>query len=693
MEVWVYEVPQKTNRRAMSYKPLSEELEEAGEPLEEEKEEMEEKEKVLLNIHTGDTVYAKSNLGIQNDALSAEETDTEGDTHLLAAERVVIKGKKVEGDVLSAEAMFEHESWKYKYTRRALAVGSLILLVGLLVAAITLIALSPTCQGSSSSLKWWQTTIIYQCYPRSFQDSDGDGSGDLNGIKSRLDYFVATGIRAVWLNPIFSSPQKDNGYDISNYTDIDPLFGTMADFTSLLQEMHKRDIRMILDFVPNHTSNEHPWFVESSRSKDNAKRDWYIWADGKDGGPPNNWISVFGGSAWTYDNTTEQYYLHQFSEFQPDLNYRNPEVKQAMEDVLTFWLDLGVDGFRMDAVVFLLEDPKLENETRNPNFPPDKCTSNISSPDCYNSLVHNRTTNYPGVHEIIRSWRQLLDSYSKPGEEKFMVGEVYDPISELVTYYGDHSDEFNFPFNFLLLENSEWTGTQVSGIVAEWLDHIPQGAWSNWVLGNHDSPRIASKAGVYLARALNVLLLTLPGTPTTYYGEEIMMTDVYVPPPERHDPYQDRDKERTPMQWNTSENAGFTNGTPWLPLPDNYTIFNVEVESNDSYSPLTLYRKLSELRSNYSALQHAGYKHIANSTDILAYLREHEDKDSKLLVVINFSEEETTVNLNDTDLVNPTMLLSSTLNRNGSISLESIDLLGGEAVIIRGSGDDGHSCS
>ena len=540
------------------------------------------------------------------------------------------------------------------------------------------------CSGSNS-LSWWKTTIIYQCYPRSFQDSDGDGNGDLNGIRSRLHYFVETRIRAVWLNSIYSSPQKDNGYDISNYTNVDPLYGTLADFKTLLKEMHKRKLKVIMDFVPNHSSDEHPWFQESRSSRDNSKRDWYVWADGKDGGPPNNWISVFGGSAWSYDNTTEQYYLHQFSDFQPDLNYRNEHVKGAMEEVLKFWLDLGVDGFRVDAVIFLLEDPKLENERRNPKFT-GNCTANISSPDCYNSLIHNLTTNYDGIHDIIRSWRKVLDSYSdKTEQERFMVGEVYDPISEVITYYGNKSDEFNFPFNFLLLGNSNWTGTQVSSLIAEWLDNIPEGAWSNWVLGNHDNPRISSKAGVYLSRALNVLFLTLPGTPTTYYGEEILMTDMYVPPPERHDKYQDRDKERTPMQWNTSAYAGFTSpdSKPWLPVATNYSTYNVEVESRDSRSPLALYKKLSELRSNYSALQYAGYEHVYNSTDLFAYLRFCQDcnKRKQVLVIINFSKHQTTAKLT-IDLKDPIIVLSSNLNRTGTIQLSNVKLLGEESLII-----------
>ena len=621
-----------------------------------------------------------------------EETDYEDRERLLIADSDGIKTRGVV--LLTADELFERDSWKHRYTRRFLVLSGLGLLLGLFSAAIAMIAIAPSCpstpgsEETSCELLWWQREIIYQCYPRSFQDSDGDGNGDLNGIRSRLDYFVDINIGAVWLNPIYLSPLMDNGYDISNYTDIDPLYGTMKDFKDLLEDMHEKGLKMILDFIPNHSSEQHPWFKESRSRRNNSKRDWYIWADGKGEGPPNNWISVFGGSAWTYDNLTEQYYFHQYGYFQPDLNYRNPEVQEAMKDVLRFWLDLGVDGFRVDAASFLLEDAKLENESGNPSFRGTcNCSTNISSPDCYNSLVHNLTTNYEGIHDIIRSWRQVLDSYSDSGRERFMVGEVYDPISEGVTYYGKHNDEFNFAFNFALLKNTNWIGTEVSGLVGKWLNSVPEGAWSNWVLGCHDSPRISSKAGVYLARALNVLLLTLPGTPTTYYGEEILMTDVYIPPPKRQDVSGvGRDRERTPMQWNTSAHAGFSSSTPWLPVATNYTTYNVEVETTDSLSPLTLYKNLSSFRSNHSALRCSGYDHVYNSTDVFAYLRY--DNSSQLLVVINFSREETVVDFSaSVDVTKPTIILSSYLNRTGGVDLENVELLGGEAVIIEGQSD------
>ena len=445
---------------------------------------------------------------------------------------------------------------------------------------------------------WWKTTVIYQCYPRSYQDSDSDGSGDLAGIIRRVGYLYNIGIKTVWLNPIFKSPQRDNGYDISNYTDVDPLFGSLTQLKALLTELHARGMHLLLDFVPNHTSDEHPWFVESRQNRSNSKRDWYVWADGKGNGtPPNNWISVFGGSAWTYDNQTDQYYLHQFSEFQPDLNYSNPEVRKAFEDVLRFWLEIGVDGFRIDAVVHLLEDPQLRDEPLISN----------ASPDCnnYGCLNHIYTRNYQGIHDVIRGWRSVINTYTQTtGRERFIVGEVYESIDTVMSYYGTNNDEFNFPFNFFLLEiNQNWTGTNVNQLVNSWLSHMPEGGWPNWVLGNHDNNRIASKAGYYLARALNVLLLTLPGTPTTYYGEEILMTDVNVTADQRQDLYGDRDLERTPMQWTNEPNAGFTTGTPWLPLAENYSVVNVKVENASSTSMLSLYTRLVHLRSNSEAFR------------------------------------------------------------------------------------------
>ena len=563
---------------------------------------------------------------------------------------------------------------KYRYIRKVLGVCVLLTLVALMAAAVALIATAPRC---NEKLIWWKSAIIYQCYPRSFQDSNGDGSGDLAGVTSRVQYLKNLGIKAVWLNPIFTSPQKDNGYDISDYTSIDPLYGTLADFNNLLDALHREGMYLILDFVPNHTSSDHPWFNESRSSVDSAKRDWYVWAKpAQGGGPPNNWLSFFGGSAWSLDNITGQYYLHQFSDFQPDLNYRNPEVVSAMQSVLSFWLDLGVDGFRVDAVKYLLEDPYLRNETLDPTFSNETC--NVSVPSClYNSLVHNLTTDYPGLHDITRGWRKLLGCYSN----KFMVAEVYDPIDVVVQYYGTNGDEFDFPFNFFLLGNNNWTASAVGSIIATWLDNMPSGAWANWVLGNHDNPRIASKAGLYLARALNVLLLSLPGTPTTYYGEEIMMTNVVVPPNQMQDVYQGRDQERTPMQWTDGPNAGFTTGSPWLPLATNYTTYNVLNESQSSSSMLSLYTQLAFLRQQFISFD---YSLDSVEGNVLSFHRYDNGSSVDYLIVINFSNESTTVGVKSPPL-HPQLLLSSMLDKSGPIDLSSLSVRGGEALVIKGS--------
>ena len=547
---------------------------------------------------------------------------------------------------------------------------------------------SPTKPPPPADVEWWKKGVIYQCYPRSYQDSDGDGSGDINGIISRIDYLSDIGIGALWLNPIFRSPKRDNGYDISDYTEIDPLFGSLEQLDALTRQLHDKGIHILLDFVPNHTSDEHSWFATSRQNRTNPKRDWYVWADGREGGgPPNNWISVFGGPAWTLDDRTGQYYLHQFSSFQPDLNYANPEVVKAFEDMLRFWLDRGVDGFRMDDVSFLLEDPSLRDEPLNPNEDP-ACNSS-----CYYHLVHTYTRNYEGIHNITRGWRKVLDSYSR---QRFMVGEVYDPIDVVMSYYGNKMDEFHFPFNFFLLVNSDWTGVRVDQVVRQWLDNMPTGGWPNWVLGNHYNHRIASKAGGYLTRALNVLLLTLPGTPTTYYGEEIGMTDVYVEQSQRKDLYGDRDMERTPMQWSSEENAGFTSSaSPWLPLASNFSLVNVQSQRDDTRSVLALYTRLTQMRSTFPAFQSVNYTPIVTTTNVLVYLRHTPSDPTRFLVAINFSKRavDVEVDASDDTLSPPArqlperaeVYLSSFTNPSAGtmVDLSHFQLMGGEALILK----------
>ena len=536
---------------------------------------------------------------------------------------------------------------------------------------------------------WYRNIVIYQCYPQSFQDSNGDGFGDLNGITSRVNYFVELGVEVVWLNPIFDSPQKDNGYDVSNYTSIYSKYGTLDDFKNLVNRLHDNGIHILLDFVPNHTSDEHPWFIESRSSKTNPKRDWYVWADGlNDTEPPNNWISVFDNSSWSYDSLTDQWYLHQFSNYQPDLNYSNPEVREAMNDVLRFWLDIGVDGFRVDAVSFLLEDPNLNDEPENPAYNNSLCPI-IGI--CYDSLIHNLTTNYHGIHQICHEWATLIANYSvRDNSQKILIAEIYnDDIDVVMSYYGNESyPQFTFPFNFFLLTNQNWTGTNVNCIISQWLDKMPSDTTANWVLGNHDNQRIATRAGIYRAYSLNLLLLTLPGISITYYGEEILMTDVYIPFNETKDDitYEGRDPERTPMQWNTSRHGGFTTGTPWLPLATNYTEYNVEVEKASNQSMLYLYKKiLNELRS--LKVFHGGdYMCLMATEDILIYTR-HLSSDSSYteyyIIAINFSN--TTVPTGITiPFTNVELILTTYLDNINQFNLRDFKLRPGEGLVIKG---------
>ena len=438
---------------------------------------------------------------------------------------------------------------------------------------------------------WWQTGIIYQIYPRSYQDSNGDGVGDLPGIEARLDYVQSLNVGAVWLSPIYPSPMHDFGYDVADYCAIHPLFGTLADFDRLLAEVHRRGMKLILDLVPNHTSDEHPWFIESRASRDNPKRDWYIWRDpAPDGGPPNNWLSYFGGPAWTFDQQTGQYYMHQFVTQQPELNYRNPAVVAALLDSMRFWLDRGVDGFRVDVIWLMMKDPLFRDEPPNPNW---------DGVNPHNSLRHIYTANLPEVHGLIREMREVLDAY----DDRMMVGEIYMPNEDLVTYYGGPAGaECHLPFNFQLI-NAPWDAAAVRRMVDAYEAILPAGAWPNWVLGNHDQHRLATRIGPAQARVANMLLLTLRGTPTCYYGDEIGMENVPIPPEMVQDPpalnqpeiahLVGRDPERTPMQWDASPNAGFAPAgvRTWLPLAADFAVRNVAAqESADPTSFLTFYR-------------------------------------------------------------------------------------------------------
>lgn len=501
----------------------------------------------------------------------------------------------------------------------------------------------------TSQEPWWKHAVIYEIYPRSFQDSNGDGVGDINGITSRLDYLHDLGIDAIWISPMYPSPLVDFGYDVADYTAIDPLYGTMADFDRLVSEGKKRNIRVIMDLVPNHTSDQHPWFKESRASKMNPKRDWYIWRDGKPNGePPNNWQSWFGHSAWKLDATTNQYYYHHFYTEQPDLNWRNPAIRKAMYDAMRFWLDRGVAGFRIDAVSRLFEDPNLHDDPILPG------KNAYGDPN----IQHKYTDNLPEVHEVLREMRRVVNHY--PGNP-VLISEADEPnIKELTKMYGKHNDEVQLPMDFKIADVNKLSAPEFRKLLDE-IDHNPVGGQPHYFFSNHDQPRQWDRYGDgvhndQIAKLMAALLLTTRATPLMYYGEEIGMRTTT---PSRKEDVQDpigkigwpeekgRDGERTPMQWNTSKNVGFTTSEhPWLPVPPSAGEYNVEVESRDPQSIVSFYKKLLALRRSEPALRDGSYIPLDRDDPfVLAYLRKKSGQGEAVLVVLNMSGEARTIDL------------------------------------------------
>ncbi len=522
---------------------------------------------------------------------------------------------------------------------------------------------------------WWKRGVIYQIYPRSFQDSNGDGVGDLSGIQQHLDYCADLGVDAVWLSPVYPSPMADFGYDVSDYTDIHPIFGTLGQFDRLVAEAKNRGLKVILDFVPNHTSDQHPWFRESRASRTNPKRDWYIWRDpARGGGPPNNWLSNFGGSAWELDPATGQYYYHAFLKVQPDLNWRNPEMRQAMHDVLRFWLERGVDGFRVDVLWHLIKDDDFRDNPPNPAYTP-------ASPR-HHSQIPLYTTDRPEMQSIVAGLRKVVDEY----RGRILIGEIYLPVERLVTYYGANLDGVHLPFNFQLLQ-TVWNARGLATLIDQYELALPRGGWPNWVLGNHDNRRIASRVGVAQARVAAMLLLTLRGTPTMFYGDEIGMVDVPIPPERVQDPFEKnvpglgcgRDPSRTPMQWNGSHNAGFTTGEPWLPLSDDYPVVNVQALDADPNSILTLYRRLLEVRRAHAALSIGDYEPVAMTGDLLAYVRRRHDE--RFLIALNLGTGPYALSLESLRMIGRTVL-STYLDRMDETPVKMIALRADEGVIV-----------
>jgi alpha-glucosidase len=497
---------------------------------------------------------------------------------------------------------------------------------------------------------WWRHGVIYHIYPRSFADANGDGVGDLAGITAQLDYLndgtpASLGVDAIWLSPFYPSPLKDFGYDVSDYTGVDPLFGTLDDFDRLVEAAHARGIRVVVDLVPNHTSDQHPWFLASRSSRDDPKRDWYVWADSKpDGSPPNNWMSAFprAGRAWTFDQPTGQWYLHSFLPEQPDLNWWNPEVREAMDGVMRFWLDRGVDGFRIDVAHRMAKDPDLRD---NPLVDlGDEAEQAIDLSGAERAMrralldVDQYDEDWPEVHEILKRFRRTLDAY----DDRMAVGEVYLlDLRKLARYYGSGRDELHLAHNFVFL-HQPWKPEAFRTVVDEYAGLLPADAWPAQFLGNHDHSRVATRYdeggnGQARARVGAMMVLTLRGTSFVYYGEELGMTDAEIPP-DRVVDVDGRDPERTPMQWDGTPGAGFSPpgaAPPWLPVAAGADRVNVAAERDDPSSMLSLYRRLIWYRKGSAALRSGGYRSLPDAPESLyAFLRESPEE--RLLVLLNF---------------------------------------------------------
>jgi alpha-glucosidase len=544
---------------------------------------------------------------------------------------------------------------------------------------------------------WWRHGVIYHIYPRSFADSNGDGVGDLAGITSRLDYLNdgtpdSLGVDAIWLSPFYPSPMRDFGYDVADYTGVEPLFGTLEDFDTLAAEAHARGIRVIVDLVPNHTSDQHPWFVESRSSRDNPRRDWYVWADSRHGDqPPNNWMSAFprAGRAWTFDQRTGQWYLHSFLPEQPDLNWWSPEVRAAMDEVMRFWLDRGVDGFRIDVAHRMAKDPELRD---NPliEVGDDDPTGIARAQRLASTGVELYDEDWPEVHEILRRFRRTLDGY----DDRMAVGEVYLlDLRKLARYYGTGRDELHLAHNFVFL-HQPWKPQAFRSVVDEYAGLLPADAWPAQFLGNHDHPRVATRYdeggnGPARARVAAMMVLTLRGTPFIYYGEELGMVDGEIPP-DRVVDVDGRDPERTPMQWDASPGAGFSpelpgrpRAEPWLPVAAGAPRCNVEVECGDPRSMLSLYRRIIWYRKGSAALRQGGYRSLPDAPESLyAYLREAPEE--RLLVALNFGGEPVPWTTPDELGEDATLELSTDPDRHpGPIRLADLIIRPNEGLILQ----------
>jgi len=521
--------------------------------------------------------------------------------------------------------------------------------------------------------KWWQQTAVYEIAVISFQDSNGDGKGDLRGLINRIDYLEWLGVGAVWLTPIFSSPMLDLGYDIADFCDVDPIFGSLRDFDELVELLHARGMRLILDLVPNHTSDRHSWFTQSRSSRSNPKRDWYIWADAAaDGGPPNNWLSRFGGSAWQWDETTEQYYYHSFLMEQPDLNWRNPAVRQAMAETMRFWLQRGVDGFRVDASAVLAEDDLLRDDPVDP-----EADERTPAPQRLKRIF---TDDRPESMSYIEEIRRVVDEY----EDRVLCGEVQGSTERIGHFYGQEGARFHLPLNFVLLD-SQWNALSLQANIDAYVNAIPPSAWPDWVVGGHDKPRIASKIGQAQARVLAMLLMTLRGTPFLFAGDELGLEQVTIAPECIRDPFEklvpgfglNRDPERAPMRWDDSRAAGFTTGEPWLPMGENVRDRNVEKLQADDLSLLWLYKRLIGLRQTQVALVMGEYVPVRSRNDVLLYKRVWDSE--TVLVALNVVDQPRKLEWSGEGV----LVLSTYLDGEGTLKSGPFILRANEGIILK----------
>ncbi|NWR67079.1 SLC31 protein, partial [Bucorvus abyssinicus] len=586
---------------------------------------------------------------VQNEALDDKETDTSSQEEMPKTCTIDVDPVAMEDVALKPYAGMPKEvllkfssQARYRVTREILFWLVIAATVVLVSSTIAIIALSPKC------LDWWQASPIYQIYPRSFKDSNMDGNGDLRGIQEKLDHITYLNIKTIWITSFFKSHLKDLGYGAEDFYDVDPMFGSMSDFENLLAAVHDRGLKVIMDLVPNHTSDKHRWF-QLSRNRTGKYTDYYVWQDcARTAGsvtPPNNWLSVFGNSSWQFDEVRNQCYLHQFGKEQPDLNFHNPAVQQEIHDIIKFWLGKGIDGFSFSSVKFLLEATHLRDEPQvNKSWNPGSITA-------YSQLYHDYTTTQVGLHDILRSFRQTMNQFSRePGRYRFMGsdGDEKEDIEAIMMYYGrTFIQEADFPFNFNLINMKNLSGNSIFEAVNLWMKNMPAGKWPNWAVGSPNTARISSRIGKDYVNVMNMLLLTLPGTPVTYYGEEIGMGNIASENvSEEHvnsDPVAVTFPEKSPMQWDGEANAGFTEGnSSWLPVNSDYSSVNVEIQMTWSNSTLNLYRELTSLRNNELPIHRGWMCYIWNDSNVFVYVRELDGLDRVFMMVLNFGQEATT---------------------------------------------------